>query len=154
MSDTLKRADTSFTEFGKITGPFSTRSERISKNIDEALEKSNGALTDIRGLLKVLDRADGTFRKILVDPSLYNNLDSAAILLTRLFPRLEHPEGRGGVHRQDRPPPGGDRPRRRGAAWQRPEGPADAAHPAAGRDDPHAAAQVSVAFRAAQSTAE
>lgn len=89
LSDTLRRADASFTDFGKLTGPFSARSERISRNIDEALEKSNATLTDIRSLLKVLDRADGTLRKVLTDPSLYNNLDSAAILLTRMFPRLD-----------------------------------------------------------------
>ncbi|MGL4551614.1 MAG: MlaD family protein [Gemmataceae bacterium] len=89
LATTLEKADTSLTDFGKLTGPFSARGERISRNIDEALEKSNAALTDIRSLLKALDRADGTFRRVLTDPSLYNNLDRVVMSINRLFPTVD-----------------------------------------------------------------
>jgi phospholipid/cholesterol/gamma-HCH transport system substrate-binding protein len=89
LAATLEKADASIVDLGKITGPFSTRSERISRNIDEALEKSNAVLTDIRSLMKVLDRADGTLRRILTDPSLYNNLDRAVMSINRLFPQVD-----------------------------------------------------------------
>ena len=32
---------------------------------------------------------DGTLKKFLTDPSLYNNIDNAAVLVTRMMPQLE-----------------------------------------------------------------
>lgn len=89
LTTTLEKADTALSDVGKLTGPFSARGERISRNIDEALQSANATLSDIRSLMKVLDRADGTLRRVLTDPSLYNNLDRTVMALNRLFPQVE-----------------------------------------------------------------
>jgi ABC-type transporter Mla subunit MlaD len=51
--------------------------------------KLNRVLVQVEDLMRALDREDGTFRKILSDPALYNNLNDAAAMILRLAPRLD-----------------------------------------------------------------
>ncbi len=88
MSATLNRADEAMIAVRQATQPFAARSESISRNADESLVKVNRALTDLSGLMNVLDQ-DGTIQRLLKDPSLYNQLDQAANSLARSMPRLD-----------------------------------------------------------------
>jgi phospholipid/cholesterol/gamma-HCH transport system substrate-binding protein len=88
MNDTLNRADATFADIRKAVGPFSTRSESISRNLDESLVKTNRAATDLSALMQVLDQ-DGTIQRLLKDPSLYIRLDEAACGLVRAMPRID-----------------------------------------------------------------
>jgi ABC-type transporter Mla subunit MlaD len=89
MNETLLRLDALATDLQKVTGPAGQRGESISRNLDEGLQKLNQTLGDVRALMQVLDRGNGTVQKLLRDPSLYNNLDAAAALLPKLVPRLD-----------------------------------------------------------------
>jgi ABC-type transporter Mla subunit MlaD len=65
------------------------RGPAIVKNLDEGTDRLNRLLVDVQGLMRAVDQGDGTFRRFLSDPSLYNNLNEAACMLTRLFPRVD-----------------------------------------------------------------
>jgi ABC-type transporter Mla subunit MlaD len=89
LMESLGRADTALTDLGRLTRPLGERSERISRNADEALVQLNQILGDVRALMRTVDRSDGTLRKFLTDPSLYNNADAAAAMVMKLIPRLD-----------------------------------------------------------------
>ena len=89
LTESLNRADSALTDLQRITRPLGDRSERISRNADEGLVQLNQILSDVRALLRAVDRSDGTFRKFLTDPSLYNNLDQAACMIAKTMPRLD-----------------------------------------------------------------
>jgi ABC-type transporter Mla subunit MlaD len=83
LMESLNRVDLALTDVQRITRPLGDRSDRISRNLDETLN-------DIRALMRSIDRSDGTLRRFLTDPSLYNNADAAAALVVKMIPRLEH----------------------------------------------------------------
>jgi phospholipid/cholesterol/gamma-HCH transport system substrate-binding protein len=65
------------------------RSATVMKNLDEGTDKLNRTMTDLRELLRAVGQGDGTFRRLIADPSLYNNLNDAACMLVRIMPRLD-----------------------------------------------------------------
>ena len=107
--------------------PFNDKGPGILKNFDETSENLNKTLKDVRELIQVVARSEGTVSKLVFDPSLYNNLNDSATMVNRLLPRLDrvlrdveifsdklarHPEliGIGGVLRpssgvKETPPP-------------------------------------------------
>jgi len=89
LNDTLLRVDSVLTDLQKVAKPVGDRSDRILRNLDESLGKLNQTMGDVQALMRAVDKADGTIRRLLTDPSLYNNLDNAALLVTRLVPRLD-----------------------------------------------------------------
>jgi phospholipid/cholesterol/gamma-HCH transport system substrate-binding protein len=78
----LKQLDATLGDFSRITKPFGTKSDRIAGNLDKIT-------SDFAALMTSLDRSNGTLKKILTDPSLYNNVDAAAVSAMKLIPRLE-----------------------------------------------------------------
>jgi phospholipid/cholesterol/gamma-HCH transport system substrate-binding protein len=89
LMDTMTRAEAVMTDLQRITRPLGDRSDRISRNIDESLVQVNQILGDMRALMRAIDRADGTFRKFLTDPTLYNNVDAATCMVLKMMPRLD-----------------------------------------------------------------
>jgi ABC-type transporter Mla subunit MlaD len=89
LNSTLTQLEATLKDVQAITRPLAGRTDRISKSADESLLQLNQILGDVRGLMRTLDRSDGTLKKFLTDPSLYNNIDSAACMMTRLVPQLE-----------------------------------------------------------------
>jgi ABC-type transporter Mla subunit MlaD len=73
----------------RISKPIGERAERIARNIDEGVEKLNQTLGDVRALMRAIDRADGTLKKFLTDPSLYNNVDAVSVMILKMIPRLD-----------------------------------------------------------------
>lgn len=113
-------------DVSKLLKPFANRSESLARNLDETLEKGALVFTDVRELVRVIGQADGTFKRFLTDPGIYNSLDNAIQSVARMTPKIErilkdveiftdkiarHPEsiGLGGVVRpgsglKDNPP--------------------------------------------------
>lgn len=78
-----------FADAQRISKPFGDRADRLARNVDESVEKLNQTLSDVRGLMTALDRADGTFKKLLTDPSLYYNIDATVGTVLKLVPRFD-----------------------------------------------------------------
>jgi phospholipid/cholesterol/gamma-HCH transport system substrate-binding protein len=89
VNETLKRADSAFADLQKAMKPLGDKGPSILKNVDEASENLNRTLKDVRELLQVIARGDGTVQKLLGDPGLYNNLNDSALMVTRILPRLD-----------------------------------------------------------------
>ena len=89
ISDAVGRADGTIANLEKITKPLAERSDSIVKNLDESSAKFNKLLTDVQSLLHGLGDGDGTLRKFINDPSLYNHLDEAACDIVKMMPELQ-----------------------------------------------------------------
>ncbi len=89
FDDTRQRANDAIDLLKKTLKPFSERSDATAKNIDESADKLNKLLTDMRDLLQAFARSEGTVQKLIVDPSLYDNLNASACMITRIIPRLD-----------------------------------------------------------------
>lgn len=122
---TLRRTEKSLDELDgtmknarALLDPESEASKALIKNLLTSSQKLDAILTDAQTLMKVAASKDGTIRRFLTDPAIYNHLDDAAMGLTRLMPRIDrvikdfgvfadkvarHPEtiGLGGLVRPD-----------------------------------------------------
>jgi ABC-type transporter Mla subunit MlaD len=71
------------------TKPLGERFGPTVENINIAADQLAKTLTELRETLRAVNRGDGTLQKALADPSLYNNLNDAAVSLTRTLMRAE-----------------------------------------------------------------
>ena len=89
LDDTIKITEQVMANLAKATKPIADRSEAVMKNMEELTDALNKVLFDTRELLKVYTEGDGTLKRLLTDPSLYNNVNDAVCLLTRSLPRID-----------------------------------------------------------------
>jgi phospholipid/cholesterol/gamma-HCH transport system substrate-binding protein len=89
LNPSIDRLDDVLCNMQMATQPFALRSAAIVKNLDEGTEQLTRTLTETRELLALFARADGTLRRVIEDPGLYNHLDETVLGLGRLTPRLE-----------------------------------------------------------------
>ncbi len=89
VNDSLKRADEAITDLQKVMKPLGDKGPAILKNLDESTDNLNKTLKDVRELIQLAARSDGTVSKLLFDPSLYNNLNDSAVMVTKILPRLD-----------------------------------------------------------------
>ncbi|MSU79804.1 MAG: MCE family protein [Gemmataceae bacterium] len=89
VTESLKRADGALADLQKVLKPVGERGPTILKNVEESSESLNATLKDVRELIHAVGRNEGTFQKLLLDPSLYNNLNDSAYMVTRILPRLD-----------------------------------------------------------------
>ena len=89
INDSIRRSDEVLSNLEKTTKPMAKSSEKIVKNLEESTDKLNKALGEVRDLMQLLARSDGTMQRLLSDPSLYNNLNEAACMVTRILPRVD-----------------------------------------------------------------
>ncbi len=59
------------------------------RDFQEGAQKFNQLMGDAREVLRAAAQSDGTVRRLLADPSLFNNLDDATLMLKRIVPRLD-----------------------------------------------------------------
>jgi phospholipid/cholesterol/gamma-HCH transport system substrate-binding protein len=84
-----RNLDASLASLQKTLGPFSVRSDRMSRDLEQTLSQLNRTLGDVNALMRVIDQADGTLRRFLVDPSLYIHMDEVICAVGRLTPQLQ-----------------------------------------------------------------
>lgn len=89
LNDTLKRADDTLLELQKAMKPFNEKGAGTFKNLDQSADNLNKTLKDLRELIQVVARGDGTVQRLLSDPSLYNNVNDSAIMVTKILPRID-----------------------------------------------------------------
>jgi ABC-type transporter Mla subunit MlaD len=89
VNNSVGRADDVLASLQEAVKPLPERGQSILKNLQESSESLNKLLTDLRELTRGVNINDGSLRRFLVDPTLYNNLNDAACLLSRVVPRLD-----------------------------------------------------------------
>ena len=89
LTETLKRAEDVLADVQRMTKPFGEKSPVWFKSLDESSENLNRVLRDLRELIQVVARNDGTVQRLLSDPSLYNNLNDSALMTAKILPRLD-----------------------------------------------------------------
>jgi ABC-type transporter Mla subunit MlaD len=89
FQQTLNRADPVLTNLNQATRPLAERGERILMNLDASLAQIGRVAGGLGELVGPLGRGDGTVQRLFADPSLYNNLNDAALILTRVLPRFD-----------------------------------------------------------------
>jgi phospholipid/cholesterol/gamma-HCH transport system substrate-binding protein len=89
INSSLGKTDQLLTNMEKATRPLADRSETLTKNLDESAARLNRILANLEELLQQVTKGDGTVKRLLTDPSLYNNLNTAACGIARMMPQLE-----------------------------------------------------------------
>ncbi len=91
LQGTLSRADEVLANVNAATKPFAERSERVLINLDASAAQLSRVLSAVGDALAPLGRGGegGTIQKFFTDPSLYNNLNEAACLVTKVLPRVD-----------------------------------------------------------------
>jgi phospholipid/cholesterol/gamma-HCH transport system substrate-binding protein len=89
FNNTAKEVNDLLISLQELTRPFAQRSVSIAKNLDESTDKLNKMAADIAELVKAFNQGDGTLRRFLNDPSLYNRLDQAACQINKMLPRVD-----------------------------------------------------------------
>ncbi|HEV8061249.1 MAG TPA: hypothetical protein VGP68_15320, partial [Gemmataceae bacterium] len=86
IDDTIKVTEQVMANLQKATKPIADRSEAVMKNLEELTDGLNKTLYDTRELLKIFSEGDGTFKRLLTDASLFNNVN---LLLNRTLPSID-----------------------------------------------------------------
>jgi phospholipid/cholesterol/gamma-HCH transport system substrate-binding protein len=89
VTETMKRAEDAIIDMQKTMKPFGDRGPAMFKNMEESADNLNKTLKDLRDLMQIVARSDGTISKLISDPSLYNNLNDSAEMVTKILPRLD-----------------------------------------------------------------
>jgi phospholipid/cholesterol/gamma-HCH transport system substrate-binding protein len=89
FNDTLTETDKVLTNVERATKPLAERGESITKNLEESVVNLNKTLVEARDLLRSANKEDGSLRKFLEDPGLYNNLSDTVCGINRLLPRVD-----------------------------------------------------------------
>jgi phospholipid/cholesterol/gamma-HCH transport system substrate-binding protein len=90
VGDSVSKADEALQNLTKATKPFADRGDTIARSLDETSDRLNKTLTDVQAIFRVIGEKDGTFNRLISDPSLYNNIDTAVLHLTHLMTRFDH----------------------------------------------------------------
>lgn len=93
---TIKNFDTRTAPIGDILNdvrtiskPLAARSEVLVKDISESAAHLSKVLAEVREMVRVFGRENGTVQKLLTDPGVYNNLDAAAGSLAKVLARAD-----------------------------------------------------------------
>ncbi len=90
FQQTLNQTDQVLTNLNQATKPLADRGERVLRNIDASAEQLNRILAGVSEALGPISGGGGTVQKFFTDPSLYNNLNAAACMVTRVLPRVDN----------------------------------------------------------------
>jgi phospholipid/cholesterol/gamma-HCH transport system substrate-binding protein len=89
VNNSLKRSDEILSNLQKATKPMADRSDAILKNMEESTANLGKVLADLREIMQLTVKGDGTVQRLLSDPGLYNNLNDTACTLNRILPRVD-----------------------------------------------------------------
>jgi phospholipid/cholesterol/gamma-HCH transport system substrate-binding protein len=93
---TVKNFDTRLNQIGDVIGdvraitrPLAANSDVLVKDVTEAAAQLNKTVAEVRELVRWFARENGTVQKLVADPTLYQNLDTAAVALARVLVRAD-----------------------------------------------------------------
>jgi phospholipid/cholesterol/gamma-HCH transport system substrate-binding protein len=88
LNDTLVRTDDVLNNVQRATRPLAERGDSITRNFEEVLIRLNRTLIDTNSLVRAIGQSDGTFYRVLTDPTLYNRLDEILCSIQKATPHI------------------------------------------------------------------
>ncbi len=79
-----ERADHNLRNLEGLTGPLGERGEEIVGKVDSGVEQLNAVLEQLAQFTKQLNSQEGSLGRLMNDPALYNNVNSAVAKIERL----------------------------------------------------------------------
>ena len=89
LNQTLSRTDEVLGQIQTATKPLAERAPIMMKNLEESSIRINQITFQLAEFVKALNRGDGTLRRLLVDPTLYNNVNNLAAGFGQSVTRLD-----------------------------------------------------------------
>lgn len=89
ISSTTRKLDDVANNLQTATKPLADRSESTTRNLDATSKNLAQATEDLAVMMRRFDTSEGTLKRLLNDPRLYQNLDEAALKLNRSLTELE-----------------------------------------------------------------
>lgn len=89
FTETLGRVDSVLLNVNQAVKPLADRSDRIARNLDAAIDNLARTIGSFSDTLGPTANADGTVRRLFTDPTLFNNLNDASLMLARILPRVD-----------------------------------------------------------------
>jgi ABC-type transporter Mla subunit MlaD len=89
LRDSMTKADEVMAGLRDFTKALNERGPNLLRNLDESFDKINKITGDVRDLVRVIGESDGSFRRFLTDPALYNHIDDAMLTLSKAMPRVD-----------------------------------------------------------------
>jgi phospholipid/cholesterol/gamma-HCH transport system substrate-binding protein len=89
FGESIDKADQVLSNLQQATKPIAEHSESVMRNLDESSVRLNRTLAELNELLRLINQGDGFIRRVLSDPTLYNNLNAAADMLAHSMPRVD-----------------------------------------------------------------
>lgn len=78
VGESANRFDEAMVNIRDVAKTLSERAPTILKNIEDTSSRFSAVATDVGEFTKALNSGDGTIRRLVADPSLYNNLNAGA----------------------------------------------------------------------------
>jgi phospholipid/cholesterol/gamma-HCH transport system substrate-binding protein len=89
FQDTLAKLDAVLLNVNRTITPIADRSEQITRNLDNTLVQIARLTGSLAGIAGNAMQADGSIQRFLTDPSFFNNLNDASLMLARILPRVD-----------------------------------------------------------------
>lgn len=89
FQQSLNQADMVLANINQATRPLAERGERVLRNLDVAFEQIARTAVGLGEFIGPIGRGEGSMQKFFSDPSIYNNLNDATLMLTRILPRVD-----------------------------------------------------------------
>jgi phospholipid/cholesterol/gamma-HCH transport system substrate-binding protein len=89
FNETLTHTNEVVVNLEQVSKPLSERGPTIVKNVDESLDKLNKTMSDVRELVRAIGQGDGSLKRFISDPALYNNVNDTIFMVQRLMPRID-----------------------------------------------------------------
>jgi len=85
----VAKADANLQNLTQVTEPLAQRSHRIVLNLDQSIVKLDALMSELNQFAKAVNSGDGSLRKFVEDPELYDNLNRTAALMSVMLRNLE-----------------------------------------------------------------
>jgi ABC-type transporter Mla subunit MlaD len=89
FNQALLRLDAMIGDVEKTTRVIRDKTPTILTNLETGTDKLDKLLSELRDLLRLVARGEGTIQRLLNDPSLYNNVNEAARMVRCILPRMD-----------------------------------------------------------------
>ena len=89
VAGSLEKINDIINDLHKTTKPLAESGASVFKNLDETTSNLNKMLLDVRQILAIVTKSDGTVQRLFTAPALFNNLNDSLVSINRTLPRID-----------------------------------------------------------------